>query len=165
MKWVGWAVFSLLVATTLWGQGAPASNSAPVAPSNPSAPQTGFAGEPMTPVELNAWRMRRMAQLMSELKAMHAKLDEMKANAEKVTDPALKQQLQLDNELWAMMLTHVEEMTAVTPQASRLLNRFGTGQQMRRQPQEGHPQGATPAAPAGPAAPEPPKSAPPSDQP
>jgi len=165
MKFARWIGFSLLVATTLWGQATPAPNTTPVAPSNPAAAQTGFPGEPMTAVELNAWRMRRMARLMAELKAMHSKLDEMKANAEKVTDPALKQQLQLDNELWAMMLTHVEEMTAVTPQASRLLNRFGTGQQMRRQQQETHPQGANPAAPASPTAPEPPKSAPPSDHP
>ena len=79
-------------------------------------------------MDMNTWQMQRMLRLTAELNVMRAKLDEMKANTAKVKDPAVKQQLQLDYDLWAMMLAHVEVMTAMPPQATRASNRIPTKQ-------------------------------------
>lgn len=162
MKAVGGLVFSLLLAAAMWGQSTPASNaaSAPGAAAapqpDPQAPPSRPAGQAMSPAEINAMHMGQLMRLSDELKAMRTKLDEMKANAAKVKDPALKQQIQLDTELWAMMLSHIQEMNAVNAQ-TRAFGHFGTGDQVYRQqrqamrplpPPPGAPTPATSAAPA-----------------
>jgi hypothetical protein len=150
MKLVGWVVFALLAAASLRAQAVPVQNAAPVPQTSPvPPPQSGFPSQPMTRGEINTWHMQRMLQLMAELKAMHSKLDEKKANTAKVKDPALRQQLQLDNELWAMMLSHLEAMTAEAPQNSRS-SRFGSAAQRYRQQQMSLPRTEVPAAPAAP---------------
>ena len=128
MKLVSGLVFCLLLASTLFGQSAPApdagsapsaaaaTNAGPAPQPNPAAPQSRVSGQTMSPAELNAMRMGQLMRLSDDLKAMRTKLDEMKANAAKVKDPTLKQQLQLDNELWAMMLSHVQQITASAAQ-------------------------------------------------
>ena len=163
MKLVRWVVFSLLAPAMLWGQSAPAPsaapapNAAPVSPASPAAGQPRFPGQPMTPTELNSQHLAQMQRLMDELKAMQIKLDEMKANAAKVKDPTLKQQLQLDNELWAMMLSHVQAITVSTAQRSNAYGRFGPGEQLYRQQRQAlrqsQPPPGSPAVPAAPAAP------------
>jgi hypothetical protein len=168
MKLVGGLVFSLLVASTIFGQSAPApsaastpspapvTNAAPASQSNLGTPQSRVPGQTMSPAELNAMRMGQLMRLSDELKAMHTKLDEMKANAAKVKDPTLKQQLQLDNELWAMMLSHMQQLTASVAQ-SRSLGRFGPGDQayrMQHQAMRPLPSPASPATSAAPVAPE-----------
>jgi|SRR5271165_1849770 len=175
MKLVSGLVFSLLVASTLFGQSAPApsaastpspapvTNAAPAFQSNPGTPQSRVLGQTMSPVELNAMRNGQLMRLSDELKAMHTKLDEMKANAAKVKDPTLKQQLQLDNELWAMMLSHMQQVTASVAQ-SRSFGRFGPGDQAYRMQRQATRPLPSPASPATPAAPES-KPATPADQP
>jgi hypothetical protein len=170
MKLFGWMVFPLFVATTLWGQAAPspgpapqptqaAPNAAPTPQQNQAAVISELQNRPM-PANWNTLRMQRSLRLMADLKEMHSKLDEMKANAAKVKDPAVKQQLQMENELWAMMLAHVEAMTGTAPQAARASNRFGpAGQRYLQQQPMSHPDGATPTTP------ELPKPAASSDQP
>jgi hypothetical protein len=63
-----------------------------------------------TPNEPNVWRAQHTRQLRNELDQMRAKLAEMKINASKVKEPALSKQLELETELWQMMLAHVEEL-------------------------------------------------------
>ena len=131
---------------------APATNAAPAPQPNPAAPQPRVPGQTMSPAELNAMRMGQLMRLSDDLKAMRTKLDEMKANAAKVKDPTLKQQLQLDNELWAMMLSHVQQITASAAQ-SRSFSRFGPSDQayrMQRQAQRPVPAPATSTVPVTP---------------
>jgi hypothetical protein len=90
--------------------------------------------------------MARMMRLTAELRVMRSKLGEMNANTAKVKDPTLKQQLQLDNELWAMMLSQLELMTAGPPQ-SRPPGRVGGPEQMPRQQRQTLPPAASPAPP------------------
>jgi len=96
MKRVCSVVFSLFVAVTSWGQTKPSAAAASTTPLNQPAPSAGLQDQP-SPADANDLRMQRMLRLYGELKAMRSKLDEMKANAAKVNDPALKQQLQLEN--------------------------------------------------------------------
>jgi len=175
MKVVSGLVFCLLLASTLFGQSAPASdtssapspapatNAAPAPQQNPATPQSRVPGQTMTPAELNAMRMGQLMRLSDDLKAMRTKLDEMKANAAKVKDPTLKQQLQLDNELWAMMLSHVQQITASAAQ-SRTFGRFGPSDQAYRMQRQAQRQVQPPATSVAPAAPES-KPAAPADHP
>jgi len=178
MKLVSGLLFSLLFASTMLGQSAPApsaastpspapvTNAVPVAQSNLGTPQSRVPGQTMSPVELNAMRNAQLMRMSEELKAMHTKLDEMKANAAKVKDPTLKQQLQLDNELWAMMLSHMQQVTASVAQ-SRSYGRFGPGDQAYRTQRQAMRPAPSPASPATSAAPVAPESKPvaPADHP
>ena len=168
MKLVCGLVFSLLVTSTLWGQTAPAPNSAPLASSaqvataapvpnsapasqpNPAASQSRFPGQPMTSIEANSMYLAQMKEMMDQLKAMQSKLDEIKTNTAKVKDPTLKQQLELDNELWAMMLAQLQSITISTAQ-SRSYARFGSAEQAYRQHRQALRQPPVPSAPATPA--------------
>jgi hypothetical protein len=53
---------------------------------------------------------KHMEAMKADLAKMRAKLDEMKANLAKVKDPAAKQQIQLDADLWEMVVGHMEQM-------------------------------------------------------
>ena len=174
MKSVFGLVFSLLLALTSFAQStsapsaasasssAPTTNAAPASESNLGVSQSRAAGQTLSPVELNAMRMGQLMRMSDELKAMRTKLDEMKANAAKVKDPTLKQQLQLDNELWAMMLLHVQQITVSAAQ-NRSFARFGSGDQayrMQRQAMRPSPGAVVPSTPATPAAPVAPESKP-----
>jgi hypothetical protein len=163
MKLLRCLAFCLLVSVTLWGQSAPAPNSAPVAnpapvpqpapafQPNPATLQSRMAGQPQTPVEANSLYLGQMKRMMDQIKAMQTKLDEMKVNTAKVKDPTLKQQLQLDNELWAMMLTQLQAITISTAQ-SRSFGRFGAGEQAYRQQRQSLRQPPTPPDTAAPPA-------------
>ena len=58
--------------------------------------------------------MMEMQQHMQEMKAqvakMQANVDQMKANAAKITDPAARQQADLDAQMWQMMVDHMQGM-------------------------------------------------------
>jgi len=157
----------LLLTTALWGQAAP--QAAPAPQSNPPLVQPASPIPPaalpnqQTQMDMNTWQMQRMLRLTAELKAMRVKLDEMKANTAKVKDPAVKQQLQLDNDMWAMMLAHVEVMIAMAPQATRASNRFPPKQgryPWQVPPSQPSPAAAASPAPASPAAPVAPGASP-----
>lgn len=53
---------------------------------------------------------KHMEAMKADLAKMRAKLDEMKTNLAKVKDPAAKQQIQLDADLWEMVVGHMEQM-------------------------------------------------------
>jgi hypothetical protein len=57
-----------------------------------------------------AVHQQHMDALKADIEKMRAKLDEMKANLAKVKDPAAKQQIQLDADLWATIVGHMEQM-------------------------------------------------------
>lgn len=161
---VCWIMICLLLTTALWSQAAPEAVPAPqsnqpvMQPATPVPPAA--LPNRQAPMDMNTWQMQRMLRLTAELKAMRAKLDQMKANTAKVKDPAVKQQLQLDNDMWAMMLAHVEVMIAMAPQATRASNRFPPKQGgYRWQMPASQPAPAAAAAPASAAAPVAPASA------
>jgi hypothetical protein len=157
MKRFGWIVFSLFVGATLWGQAAPSAVPAPT--QNQAAVMSELQNRPM-PTGWNSGRMQRSLRLMADLKEMHTKLDEMKANAAKVKDPAVKQQLQMENELWAMMLAQLQTLMGTAPQAAGASGRYApAGQRYLQQRPMSRPDGASPAAA------EAPKPAGPSDHP
>jgi TolA-binding protein len=152
MKKIGWVVFAMLVATMLWGQAAPAPNATAVSQPNSNAQQPGFPSQPMTPIEANSMYLAQLKGMMDQLKAMQSKLDEIKAHTTKVKDPTLKQQLELDNELWAMMLAQLQAIAVSTAQ-SRSYARFGTAEQAYRQHRQALRQPPVPPAPTTPATP------------
>ena len=161
MKRFGWIVFSLFVSITLWGQAAPTAvpaptqnqagpNAAPAPTQNQAAVMSELQNRPM-PTGWNSWRTQRSIRLMADLKEMHNKLDEMKANAAKVKDPAVKQQLQMENELWAMMLAQLQTLMGTAPQAAGASGRYApAGQRYLQQRPMLRPDGASPAAPEAP---------------
>ena len=174
MKRFGWIVFSLFVGTSLWGQAAPsavpaptqnqaapnaaptptqnqaAPNAAPTPTQNQAAVMSELQNRPM-PTGWNSLRMQRSLRMMADLKEMHTKLDEMKANAAKVKDPAVKQQLQMENELWAMMLAQLQTLMGTAQQAAGASGRYApAGQRYLQQRSMSRPDGASPAAPEAP---------------
>src|SRR5579864_2827553 len=58
--------------------------------------------------------MMAMQQHMQEMKAqmakMQANVDQMKANAANIKDPAVRQQADLDAQMWQMMVDHMQGM-------------------------------------------------------
>jgi outer membrane murein-binding lipoprotein Lpp len=67
-----------------------------------------------TPPPPRHQHMMEMQQHMQEMKAqvakMQANVDQMKANAAKITDPAARQQADLDAQMWQMMVDHMQGM-------------------------------------------------------
>ncbi len=51
-----------------------------------------------------------MQEMKAQVASMRTKVDQMKANLGKIKDPATKQQMQLDTDLWDAMVTHLENM-------------------------------------------------------
>jgi hypothetical protein len=77
------------------------------------AAQTSAQGTtPGTPPPPHHQQM--MQQHMQEMKAqvakMQANVDQMKANAAKIQDPAVRQQADLDAQMWQMMVDHMHGM-------------------------------------------------------
>jgi hypothetical protein len=68
------------------------------------------ATHPQDHPDMMAVHQQHMQEMKAQLDKMHAKLDEMKANLAKVKDPAARQQIQLDADLWAMMVSHMDNM-------------------------------------------------------
>lgn len=60
--------------------------------------------------DMMAMHQQHMQDMKAQLDTMHAKLDEMKSNLAKVKDPAARAQIQLDTDLWAMMVAHMDDM-------------------------------------------------------
>jgi hypothetical protein len=58
-------------------------------------------------------RDQHMQEMKAQVEKMRATLDQMKANLAKVKDPALKQQAQLDVDLWEGMVKHMEGMVSM----------------------------------------------------
>ena len=54
--------------------------------------------------------MHHHMEMQQQVAKMRATLEKMKANLDKISDPAVKQQAQLDVELWDAMVQHMEGM-------------------------------------------------------
>lgn len=53
---------------------------------------------------------KHMQDMQAQVANMRATLEKMKANLSRITDPAVKQQAQLDVDLWESMVQHMEGM-------------------------------------------------------
>lgn len=75
-----------------------------------TSPQRASQGTPAP----HHQHMMAMQQHMQEMKAqiakMQANVDQMKANAAKIKDPAVRQQAELDAQMWQMMVDHMQGM-------------------------------------------------------
>ncbi len=99
----------VLLSASLWAQAAPAS------PPAPAQPPAAAPGAPMHHHDhaMGAMRDKHMQEMKAQVEKMRATLEQMKANLAKVKDPALKQQTQLDVDLWEGMVKHMEGMVSM----------------------------------------------------
>ena len=71
--------------------------------------------------------MQMMQQHMQEMKEqiakMQANVDQMKANAAKITDPAVRQQADLDAQMWQMMVDHMTGMQKMMAEHGGMMGR------------------------------------------
>src|SRR5690242_20997030 len=89
------------------------------------AAQTSARGTTQgTPPPRRHQHMMAMQQHMQEMKAqiakMQANVDQMKANAGKIKDPAVRQQADLDAQMWQMMVDHMQGMQQIDRKSTRL---------------------------------------------
>ena len=86
------------------------------------APTQAPAPQPPPPAhhgmhhDMAAMHQKHMQEMKDEVAKMRATLDQMKANLSKVKDPAVKQQSQLDIDLWEGMVKHMEGMASMMSQ-------------------------------------------------
>lgn len=86
------------------------------------APTQAPAPQPPPPVhhgmhhDRAAMHQKHMQEMKDQVAKMRATLDQMKANLSKVKDPAVKQQSQLDIDLWEGMVQHMEGMASMMSQ-------------------------------------------------
>jgi len=85
------------------------------APAQAPAPQTPPAHHGMQH-DMAAMHEEHMQQMKDQVAKMRATLEQMKANLTKVKDPAVKQQSQLDIDLWEGMVKHMEGMVSMMSQ-------------------------------------------------
>jgi hypothetical protein len=98
----------VLLSAALWAQAAPAATPAPQAPAaTPAKPMHHHAHA------MGGMRDQHMQEMKAQVEKMRATLEQMKANLAKVKDPALKQQSQLDSDLWEGMVKHMEGMVSM----------------------------------------------------
>ena len=64
---------------------------------------------------------QHMQEMKAQVEKMRATLEQMKTNLAKVKDPALKQQAQLDVDLWEGMVTHMEGMVLMMSGKGQLM--------------------------------------------
>jgi hypothetical protein len=102
MKVVAVLIFLLFVSAMVFGQAA-ATQSAP--------PQAAPMEHPMR----GEMMQHHMQEMKAQLDAMRAKIADIKANLAKVKDPAAKQALQADVDLWETMAGHMEAMQKMMP--------------------------------------------------
>jgi hypothetical protein len=60
--------------------------------------------------DMAAMHQQHMQEMKDQAAKMRATVEQMKANLAKVKDPAVKQQSQLDIDLWEGMVSHMEGM-------------------------------------------------------
>ncbi|HEX6905229.1 MAG TPA: hypothetical protein VF154_01360 [Terriglobales bacterium] len=120
------------------------------------AAQTAAQGtSPATPPPPRHQHMMAMQQHMQEMKAqiaqMQSNVDKMKANAAKIKDPAVRQQADLDAQMWQMMVDHMQGMQKMMAEHGGMM---GPGPGMHRHM---HHPGDTGTPPPPPASPQPPQ--------
>jgi TolA-binding protein len=107
MKQVCLAMLVVLLSASIWGQAAPAQNSAP----QPQSSQ----GAPMHHGMHHQMMQHHMPDMKAQLDTMRTKIADLKTNLVRVKDPATKQALQADLDLWQSMAAHMEAMQKMMP--------------------------------------------------
>ena len=98
----------MLLTPCLWAQ-APAQTPSPTPQSAPTM-HHGMHHDRA------AMHQKHMQEMKDQVAKMRATLEQMKANLSKVKDPAVKQQSQLDIDLWEGMVKHMEGMVSMMSQ-------------------------------------------------
>jgi hypothetical protein len=98
----------MLLTPCLWAQ-APAQTPSPTPQSAPTM-HHGMHHD------MAAMHQKHMQEMKDQVAKMRATLDQMKANLSKVKDPAVKEQSQLDIDLWEAMVKHMEGMVSMMSQ-------------------------------------------------
>lgn len=90
-----------------------------------SATLAGQSAKPPSTMhhDMGAMRQHPIEEMKAQVQKMRSTLDQMKVNLAKVKDPALKQQSQLDVDLWEAMVKHMEGMVSTMSEADGM----GTG--------------------------------------
>jgi hypothetical protein len=107
MKQVCLAMLVVLLCASIWGQTAPAQNSAPQPPSSQAAPMHHGMHHQMM--------QHHMPDMKAQLDTMRTKIADLKTSLARVKDPATKQALQADLDLWESMAGHMETMQKMMP--------------------------------------------------
>ncbi len=128
MKFFLSAVACVLLAVGAWAQSPDQQESAP--PSPPSGMHHEMGGPMM---------QQHMQEMKAQVESMRGKVEQMKSNLSKIKDPATRQQMQLDTDLWDAMVSHLENM-------QKMMSEHGMGG-MHRGP---HGPGGPPEPPAPP---------------
>jgi uncharacterized protein (DUF885 family) len=63
--------------------------------------------------DMHAMHQQHMQEMKAQVEKMRATLEAMKTNLSKIKDPALKQQNQLNVDLWEAMVKHLEGMVSM----------------------------------------------------
>jgi len=100
MKQFSIPLLLVVLSACLWGQAG--QNTTPTQPPAPSAPMQRSMHHHMMP--------HPMPGMKAHLDTMRAKIADLKTNLAKVKDPATKQALQADLDLWESMAQHMESM-------------------------------------------------------
>ena len=101
------AVIVLVAGSSLVCAQAPSSQSA--------APPSAAQAAPMDHAMPQEMMQQHMQEMKGQLDSMRAKIADMRTKLAKVKDPAAKQALQADLELWETMAGHMESMQKMPP--------------------------------------------------
>jgi hypothetical protein len=102
MKQASLAMLVVLLTASIWGQAAPAQNSAPQSPSAQAVPMRHGMHHQMM--------QHHMPDMKAQLDTMRVKIADLKTSLARVKDPATKQALQANLDLWESMAGHMEAM-------------------------------------------------------
>jgi hypothetical protein len=106
MKSVVLCLVAAMFSACLWAQATPGATATPQAPAT-APPPMHHHGSAM------AGMHGHMQEMKAQVEKMRATVEQMKANLAKVKDSALKQQAQLDIDLWDAMVKHMEGMVSM----------------------------------------------------
>jgi hypothetical protein len=107
MKQASLAMLVILLSAIIWGQAAPAQNSAPPPPPAQAAPMHHGMHHQMM--------QHHMPDMKAQLDRMRVKIADLKTSLARVKDPATRQALQADLDLWESMAGHIETMQKMMP--------------------------------------------------
>ena len=102
MKQIFVLIFAVMLCVSASAQTAPAQSPAPQQPVPP--------GRPMHHPMHHSMMHHPMPDMTTQLNTMRAKIADLKTSLAKVKDPATRQALQADLDLWESMASHMEAM-------------------------------------------------------
>jgi len=85
---------------------------------------------------MRAMHEEMMKGMQADLDAMKATLQQMKGQMDKVNDPAVRQQMQWNAELWGKMLDNMDKHMAMMKHMMESHPGMGPGGMMRGNPQQ-----------------------------